>query len=302
MCSNANSQFFSYCVFLHTEVYWEEEEEEEEEDEVEDDEEDREDEEDQEEEIGRESSDEDALDGAAPTPKRRKFAQAKALEASLGSGLYPTFQGLHGPAQDLAPNDNNAFEYLVLLWPESLCELIALETDRYANQKGVSEWQSVSVAEVWSFLGIVILMGIHRLPRIRNYWSRDCFLGISALHECMCLSRFWALWSNLHVVDNQCIEPSGGVSRKIKPVLDTLAGTFLRSYSPGQELSVDEGMVKYTGRARGKVIMPNKPIRKGFKIWSCSCSCCGYLCTFQVYHGRQMDVVSGKITPRERPG
>ena len=38
----------------------------------------------------------------------------------------------------------------------------------------------------------------------------------------MLLSRFWALWSNLHVVDNQCIEPSGGVSRKIKPVLDTL--------------------------------------------------------------------------------
>ena len=177
--------------------------------------------------IGRESSDEGALDGAAPTPKRGKFAQAK---ASLGSGLYPTFQGLHGPAQDLAPNDNNAFEYLVLLWTESLCELIALETDRYANHKGVSEWQSVSVAEVWSFLGIVILMGIHRLPGIRNYWSKDCFLGISALHECMSLSRFWVLWRNLHVVDNQCIEPSGGVSRKIKPVLDTLAGTFLRSY------------------------------------------------------------------------
>jgi hypothetical protein len=105
--------FFPIVFFLRTVVYWEEEEEEEEEDE-----------EDEEDEAGgRESSDEDALDGPAPTPKRRKFAQAK---ASLGSGLYPTFQGLHGLAQDLAPNDNNAFEYLVLLWPESLCELIAL--------------------------------------------------------------------------------------------------------------------------------------------------------------------------------
>ena len=68
----------------------------------------------------------------------------------------------------------------------------------------------------------MILMGVHRLPRIRNYWSKDCFLGISVSQGCMSLSRFWALWSNLHVVDNQCIEPSGGVSRKIKPVLDTL--------------------------------------------------------------------------------
>ena len=284
-------------------MYQDQEEEDDEEGEDEEEEEDEEDDEEGEEEgnleTDEESSDDDALDGAAPTPKRRKFARDKALEASLGSGLYPTFQGIHGPAQDLNPKDNDALEYLRLLWPESLCELIALETDRYANQKGVTNWVSVSVSEVWSFLGIVILMGVHRLPRIRNYWSKDCFLGISALQGCMSLSRFWALWSNLHVVDNQCIEPSGGVSRKIKPVLDTLTSTFLRSYSPGQELSVDEGMVKYTGRAGGKVVMPNKPIRKGFKIWSCSCSCCGYLCTFQVYQGCQKDVVTGKKTPEK---
>ena len=137
------------------------------------------------------------------------------LRIRLWNGLYTTFQGIHGPAQDLNPKDKDVLEYLRLLWPESLCDLIALETDRYANQKGVTDWVSVSVSEVWSFLGIVILMGVHRLPRIRNYWSKDCFLGLSALQECMSLSRFWALWSNLHVVDNQCIEPRGGVSRKM---------------------------------------------------------------------------------------
>ena len=234
-----------------------------------------------------------------PTPKRRKVAQARALKASLDSGLYPKLRGIHGPAQDLAPNENSVFEYLLLLWPAALCELIALETNRYANQKGVSNWQSVSVAEVWSFLGIIILMGIRRLPRIRNYWSKDYFLSIPALKRCMSLGRFWALWSNLHVVDNESINASGSVSRKLKPVLDTLSSTFLRSYSPGQELSVDEGMAKYTGRAKGKVVMPNKPIKKGFKIWCCSCSCCGYLCTFQVYHGRQVDEVTGKRTPEK---
>ena len=72
-------------------------------------------------------------------------------------------------------------------------------------------------------------MGIHRLPRIRNYWSKDYFLGIPALKRCMSLGRFWALWSNLHVVDNESIDASGGVSRKLKPVFDTLSSTFLRS-------------------------------------------------------------------------
>ena len=62
---------------------------------------------------------------------------------------------------------------------------------------------------------------------------------------------------------------------------------------------MDEGMVKYTGRAGGKVVMPNKPVRKEFKIWSCSCSCCGYLCIFQVYQGCQKDVVTGNKTPEK---
>ena len=144
-------------------------------------------------------------------------------------------------------------------------------------------------------------MGIHRLPRIRNYWSRDRLLGVPSLHRYMSSARFWSLWSNLHVVDNTSTPASGGggVSRKIKPVLDVLGRTFLEAYNPGQELSVDEGMVKYKGRARGKVVMPNKPIKKGFKIWCCSCSCCGYLCTFQVYHGSHVDAFSGKKVPEK---
>ena len=75
-----------------------------------------------------------------------------------------------------------------------------------------------------------------------------------------CLSRFWAIWSNLHVVDNDTIPASGGPSRNIKPVVDILSRTFLKHYCPGQELSVDECMGKYKGYCRGKVRMPNKPV------------------------------------------
>ena len=43
--------------------------------------------------------------------------------------------------------------------------------------------------------------------------------------------------------------------------------------------------------------MPRKPVKLGFKIWCCSCSCCGYLCTFQVYHGASRDLVTGWKVP-----
>ena len=32
-------------------------------------------------------------------------------------------------------------------------------------------------------------------------------------------------------------------------------------YNPGQELSVDEGMVRYNGRVKGKVHMPKKSVK-----------------------------------------
>ena len=75
-------------------------------------------------------------------------------------------------------------------------------------------------------------------------------------------------------------------------MLETLSHTFLACYSPGQELSVDEAMAK--GRVGGKVCMPKKPIKMGFKIWCCSCACCGSLCTFQLYNGKPTNPTTGK--------
>ena len=45
--------------------------------------------------------------------------------------------------------------------------------------------------------------------------------------------------------------------------------------------------------------MPKKPIKLGYKVWCCSCSCCGYLCTFQLYEGKPVDSHTGeKVTEK----
>ena len=97
-----------------------------------------------------------ALKVAAPTSKNRRCAREEGLNASLHSGLYPTFKGIEGSVNRLDPTSNSAFEYLQQLWPCSLCELIALETNRYAMQKGRSKWNNTTTAEIWKFLGISI--------------------------------------------------------------------------------------------------------------------------------------------------
>ena len=63
--------------------------------------------------------------------------------------------------------------------------------------------------------------------------------------------RFWKIWSNFHVVDNSTLS-GNGLTRKFKPILDVLSRTFLSNYSPSQELSVDEAMIKYKVISGGK--------------------------------------------------
>ena len=225
------------------------------------------------------------IDGGAPTPKRRKLASGEGLILSLSSGRYPNYLGIEGPHTSLHPGADSTLDFLLLLWPNSLVDVIANETNRYAESKG--RRLSASRDEIWAFLGIIIEMGFNRQARISDYWSTDSKLGVKDVQACMSLNRFWSIWSNLHVVDNSTLSPGDGLGPKIKPVLDVLEKTFFENYSPGQELSVDEAMIKYKGRVKkGKVKMPKKPIKEGFKVWCCCCACCGYLCTFQVYAGK----------------
>jgi len=50
------------------------------------------------------SNEESHLEGIASTTKRR----GKTLSAYLKSGKYPTFLGMHGPTQQVYPNDGSA--------------------------------------------------------------------------------------------------------------------------------------------------------------------------------------------------
>ena len=243
--------------------------------------------------------DEDDDDILEPSSKRRKIASQIALKASLESGLYPEFLGKEGPVESHSPDSYNALDYFKLLWPDALTSLIANETNRYARQKVRSNWVDVTTDELWTFFGIIIAMGLHRLPRIRDYWSSDSLLGIPAVQQAMSFNRFTAIWSNLHVVDNDTFEGKVYPSEKIKPIIDTLNENFLKYYSPAQEICVDETMVKYKGRCKGKVRMPKKPIKLGYKIWCCSCCCCAYLCSFQVYNGIPTDSETGERIPEK---
>ena len=228
------------------------------------------------------------------------------------SGCSVPAQFLHdeGPLVVLTP-DAKAVDYFDLLFSSSIWKILVDETNRYAQQKG-KQFEPTPEPEMKAFIGLCMAMNIHNLPHINNYWSSNWVLSVPQFAQVFTKNRFWFLWSSIHLVDNNNCLPRGDPNHdklfKIRPLIEKLNDNFAECYEPHQQISVDESMVRFKGRSSMKQYLPMKPIKRGFKIWCASCSCCGYLLKFQIYTGKELSqsaerglahrVVTDLILPR----
>jgi len=122
-------------------------------------------------------------------------------------------------------------------------------------------------------------MGIKRLHRIENYWSERLNFCCNS-PKCSCQPLVFGNFGIIFMLST--------IPRKLVVVSQVKLSQFLKEpffldYAPGQELSIDEAMIKYKDHVKVKSEV-------------CCCSCCGYLCIFQIYEGKQLDpAVSGKF-------
>lgn len=56
---------------------------------------------------------------------------------------------------------------------------------------------------------------------------------------------------------------------------------------PTQPNSIDEAMIPFKGRTSLKQYIPNKPIKRGIKVWVRADAENGYVCQFEVYVGKK---------------
>lgn len=151
------------------------------------------------------------------------------------------------------------------------------------------------------FLGINILMGIKKLPSYRDYWSSICEMRDTYISSKMPVNRFGWYLSKLHVNDNSLIksrnEPGFDKLFKIRPILDILTVTFKSCYNPTRIQSIDESMIAFKGRSSIKQYMPNKPTKRGYKVWT-RADAFGYVCLFEIYTGKTNNIVEKNLGAR----
>ena len=212
------------------------------------------------------------------------------------------FQQRTGPNHGLPP-EANELDYFFCFWGDDWFDMIAQETNRYAEQRirasGRADplWVPTTRNEMRAYFAINIMMGIKQLPRIWCYWSTNPALNCAWVSSVMPQTRFLKLSQYLHLRDNTGMPQHGEENfdrlYKLRPILDELPGRFRDVYRPRCELSVDEGMIGFKGRLSFRQYIPAKPTKWGIKVWQLCESQSAYCLNFEVYTGR----VAGVLAP-----
>ena len=96
------------------------------------------------------------------------------------------FSVRHGPTKDLGGQATSQ-DFLNLSINDDYPDEIARCSVAYARSKGDESFVT-NRAEISAYLGLNILMGIHRLPQLEMFWDSDEFIGsASKLSENICI-------------------------------------------------------------------------------------------------------------------
>ncbi|XP_046398660.1 piggyBac transposable element-derived protein 3-like [Ischnura elegans] len=212
---------------------------------------------------------------------------------------HPNFQftaqsGLSAVVADMSnPSPFGIFSNII---DNEILEMIVEQTNIYANQvKGLTtsrksrvvDWKPTTLHEIKKLFGILIYMGVVKMPKLSDYWSKNFIYRNDVAPSHMSRNRFELLLRMLHFSNN---EENSNKDRlhKIQPLLDKIICNYQELYTPGEILCVDESIIPFQGRLALKQYIPQKRHKYGVKIFKL-CSGKGYVWNMKIYAGRERD-------------
>lgn len=198
--------------------------------------------------------------------------------------VIPEYTVPEGPIEEHFSQCQTFSDYFLTVLGSSTLKDIVYQSNLYATQRHKN--LNLKESELLAFIGINFFMGYHQLPSYKHYWSSASDLGVPTVSSSMTRNRFQAILSNVHVNDNSLITPENKDKVfKIRPLIQSLNNQFDILYHGTRELSVDESVILFKGRSTLKQYNPQKPIKRGYKLWTIADQN-GYIKQFDVYQGK----------------
>jgi len=195
------------------------------------------------------------------------------------------------------PANATALDYLKLYVTDEIIDLVVKQTNTYADQyiashpikphSSVQNWVKTDREEIFTFLGLCILMGIAYKPRIPMYWSTDAIFHSDIFSTVMSRDRFLLLLRFLHFADNTTVnasDPNRDKLWKLRQFTELVRERCKKVYTPGRDLCVDESLLLFKGRLGFKQYIKSKRARFGIKFFQL-CTRSGIFLDFLIYSG-----------------
>ncbi|XP_053323807.1 piggyBac transposable element-derived protein 4-like [Spea bombifrons] len=151
-------------------------------------------------------------------------------------------------------------------------------------------WDPTDAMELCRFWALGLCMGIIKKTSIRSYWSKDIVMSTPIFCHTMPRLHYEMLLHFLYFNDNsQCPpkeDPQYDRLYKVQPLLTHFPARFAELYTPQQNLTIDESLMKFKGRLTFKQYIPSKRSTYGAKFYKLCESENGYVHAFQVYEGK----------------
>lgn len=189
------------------------------------------------------------------------------------------------------------FEIFSLFFDNELIDLVTENTNIYA-EKLISElqernrvpqylesWSGVRREEILALICAYIYMGIVKLPQIEDYWKEDTLFPRHIVAKLFSFRRFYLVNKFLHVSNVRTEDPQDKL-KKIRPFFLPLLANWRRYYYPHEHITVDERMIKFTGRLSFKQYMKGKSNPFGIKAYLLADATNGYIYNMNIYTGK----------------
>uniref|UniRef100_A0A3B5A841 PiggyBac transposable element-derived protein 4-like n=1 Tax=Stegastes partitus TaxID=144197 RepID=A0A3B5A841_9TELE len=209
----------------------------------------------------------------------------------------PPFCSARPPGSQLnGTADYTALQLFQQFFTTKVLKTLITNTNMH-GRTAYSPWVDITLKDVFSFLSVVIYMGIVKVPSLTDYWRQGRLYSLSFPGSVISGKKFLLILHALHLSnprDDAKNEKARGTAAfdrlgKIKPLYNEIRSACRNNYQPGQHISIDERMVASKARTIFKQYLKSKPVRWDFKLFVLADSESGYTWDFFVYEGKNRE-------------
>jgi hypothetical protein len=140
----------------------------------------------------------------------------------------------------------------------------------------ILQWEGLSTATAYVWIGILIYLGIHRENSIEDHWKSPKLGDQRPLHtitKFMPLRKFQLITRYFRTFDYTKLDvrDEGDLPKTFQaaePWSQHIQKVSAELFIPGTNLTVDECIIPFTGRSKETTVVKNKPTPLGFKVWA----------------------------------